>query len=562
MANSALIDDLLKQFAENPRRVFARLANEYRKRGELDSAIEICRSHVPLQPGYISGHIVLGQALYDRGSVDEARASFETALTLDPENLIALRHMGDISQANGDVEGARGWYRQLLEIDPQNEEVSEQLASLGASAGSAQAASPSPMDEIAGWGAVTLEPIDISVGEAEEAEVAAASEPIDSDDRMEERSATVVETSDVEHDHELSGAVEVVSEASDMQDAALEVDRIFDDVLAVESSGNAVFDDADDAPVAISVEGLDVMSFGVTEDPPETTIDALPEERNDAAWHEDSSDTFATETMAELYLQQGYADRALGIYRDLAARNPEDESLRERIAELTAGESATPVVDEAAETPVRTAREFFGALAYRRAPRGESSESAAPPESESDSEESEWESSQDAGSVVESEYFASAETVAEPEYFAGPEADPFAERDSGSEAVEESEVEGVEALAEESPIQAESVDTTVVEESMDVEREASNGRPGREADSALSLDNVFRDVPGIEDSEPRNGLSFDEFFARRGNGESSQSQEGAVQSASANGAAANGDLDGEEPHDLELFHAWLDGLKG
>ncbi len=128
--------------------------------------------------------------------------------------------------------------------------------------------------------------------------------------------------------------------------------------------------------------------------------------------------------------------------------------------------------------------------------------------------------------------------------------------------MEESEVEGVEALAEESPIQAESVDTTVVEESMDVEREASNGRPGREAESALSLDNVFRDVPGIEDSEPRNGLSFDEFFARRGNGESSQSQEGAVQSASANGAAANGDLDGEEPQDLELFHAWLDGLKG
>ena len=64
MANSALIEDLRKQFAENPRRVFARLANEYRKSGDLDVAIEICRAHVPLQPTYISGYIVLGQALF------------------------------------------------------------------------------------------------------------------------------------------------------------------------------------------------------------------------------------------------------------------------------------------------------------------------------------------------------------------------------------------------------------------------------------------------------------------------------------------------------------------
>ena len=42
MANSALIEDLRKQFAENPRRVFARLANEYRKSGDLDVATRRC----------------------------------------------------------------------------------------------------------------------------------------------------------------------------------------------------------------------------------------------------------------------------------------------------------------------------------------------------------------------------------------------------------------------------------------------------------------------------------------------------------------------------------------
>ena len=132
MANSALIEDLRKQFAENPRRVFARLANEYRKSGDLDVAIEICRAHVPLQPTYISGYIVLGQALFERGQPDEARSTFETALSLDPENLIALRQLGDIARASGDLDAARGWYHKLLEVDPQNEDIAAQLEALDA----------------------------------------------------------------------------------------------------------------------------------------------------------------------------------------------------------------------------------------------------------------------------------------------------------------------------------------------------------------------------------------------------------------------------------------------
>jgi len=130
MANSALIEDLRKQFAENPRRVFARLANEYRKSGDLDVAIEICRAHVPLQPTYISGYIVLGQALFERGQPEEARSTFETALSLDPENLIALRQLGDIARASGDLDAARGWYYKLLEVDPQNDDIAAQLAAL------------------------------------------------------------------------------------------------------------------------------------------------------------------------------------------------------------------------------------------------------------------------------------------------------------------------------------------------------------------------------------------------------------------------------------------------
>ena len=102
MASSARIDELKQKFDENPRRYFAPLANEFRKGGDLEQAILICEEFLPQQPGHMSGHIVYGQALFESGRLDEARGVFETALSLDPENLIALRHLGDIAARQGD----------------------------------------------------------------------------------------------------------------------------------------------------------------------------------------------------------------------------------------------------------------------------------------------------------------------------------------------------------------------------------------------------------------------------------------------------------------------------
>src|ERR1041385_3018629 len=110
MAGTSRIDELRKKFDENPRRYFAPLANEYRKIGDFEQAIFICQEFLPQQPGHMSGHIVYGQALLESNRIDEARGVFETALSLDPENLIALRHLGDIAGRQGDTTSARRWY--------------------------------------------------------------------------------------------------------------------------------------------------------------------------------------------------------------------------------------------------------------------------------------------------------------------------------------------------------------------------------------------------------------------------------------------------------------------
>src|SRR5256885_16333146 len=138
--------ELQEKFEENPRRYFAPLANEYRKGGQPKRAIEICRAQLAQMPGHMSGQIVYGQALYEAGEFDEAREVSQRALTLDPENLIALRSLGDMSLQSGNTVEARSWYVRLLDADPKDTAVISLVSEIDAAS---DAVTPVP-EEIPG----------------------------------------------------------------------------------------------------------------------------------------------------------------------------------------------------------------------------------------------------------------------------------------------------------------------------------------------------------------------------------------------------------------------------
>lgn len=69
-------------------------------------------------------------------------------------------------------------------------------------------------------------------------------------------------------------------------------------------------------------------------DDPEEVIAASPVTPPVAAPPATPPPVFVTETMAELYVQQGLPDRAEAIYRELAARAPDDPHLARRHAEV------------------------------------------------------------------------------------------------------------------------------------------------------------------------------------------------------------------------------------
>lgn len=153
MQSSPRIDELRQKFHENPRRYFAPLANEYRKAGDPEQAIAICRAHLAQQPAHMSGHVVYGQALYDARQIDEARVVFEKALALDPDNVVVLRHLGDIARQRGDSAEARHWYKRALDNEPYDAEIAAYVAELTEPVTVTEAAKPQPDLEIEEVGA-------------------------------------------------------------------------------------------------------------------------------------------------------------------------------------------------------------------------------------------------------------------------------------------------------------------------------------------------------------------------------------------------------------------------
>lgn len=86
--------------------------------GRYSRAIEICKEHLREEPQSVSGRLIYALALYGAGQTDSATEQFYQVLSIDPDNLVALKHLGDIKFAEGDEVAAMANYARILEIDP------------------------------------------------------------------------------------------------------------------------------------------------------------------------------------------------------------------------------------------------------------------------------------------------------------------------------------------------------------------------------------------------------------------------------------------------------------
>ena len=100
------LDTLRRQVEENPASpTFAALAEECRKAGLFEEAIETARAALDRFPTYVSARVALGRALIEVGHIEEARAHLETVVDQAPENLAAINALAELHKRlrQGDV---------------------------------------------------------------------------------------------------------------------------------------------------------------------------------------------------------------------------------------------------------------------------------------------------------------------------------------------------------------------------------------------------------------------------------------------------------------------------
>src|SRR6266704_618361 len=102
MAEHPRIDDLRRRIQKDPASIaFAQLAEEHRRAGQLQEAVDVCRAGLAIHPGYLSARVTLGRALLELNQLSEAQVELEVVLKSAPENLAARRGLAEIHHRRG-----------------------------------------------------------------------------------------------------------------------------------------------------------------------------------------------------------------------------------------------------------------------------------------------------------------------------------------------------------------------------------------------------------------------------------------------------------------------------
>ena len=131
MADPQRLADLRRRVQRDPTSVaFTQLAEEYRRVGQFQESIEVCRAGLEFHPGYLSARVTLGRALLGLNQLDDAQHELEQVLTNAPENLAAIRGLAEVHHRRGELGDALAHYRAALELSGNNPDLEQIVAEL------------------------------------------------------------------------------------------------------------------------------------------------------------------------------------------------------------------------------------------------------------------------------------------------------------------------------------------------------------------------------------------------------------------------------------------------
>ncbi len=375
--NTSEIAKLTERISKDPKsKLFVPLAEEYKKSGDIEMAIHVLTEGLKNNPGYVTARSFLGRLLFDMGDLAAARREFEEVVKAVPDNLFAQKKLGDLHVLLGNRTEALKYYKTACSLNPADAEIASFIADLDAGVDVKQrllqpksAPAPEPADtggprpvpqqmtaepakretpaDAAGTGVGTEE-----TGPKKE-EATAPNTPIVSTDKAAFEAISLSPTSTVPEEREEAEEVLVVEPLEE------EFPPEQAPSSPLEEQGRTGETETPPPPAASAGEAAPPEDVSAVTAGPEAAAERTGE----------VSDDFTTDTLAELYIGQGFYEKAIDIYERMLADRPDSRGLKdklERVRSLAAASEAqaSQTAAEGGETATAEAALTAEAPAY------------------------------------------------------------------------------------------------------------------------------------------------------------------------------------------------------
>ena len=319
------ITKLTERVTRDPKsKLFVPLAEEYKKMGDIEMSIHVLTEGLKNNPGYVTAKSFLGRLLMEKGDLAGAGKEFEEVVKAIPDNLLAQRKLGDIYALQGSSAQALLHYKVAYSLNPADEEISSFISDLEAGRTITERIprpKPRPAAEAAkgepGAAPHASAGAGGHAGGITDARAASAPHPPQGGETEEPEEVLAVEPLETGASAEsgAAGGFDFLAEANAVP--APSGAEHPGDFIGIAGSPQAP------AGMPVAGQGGDRQTAGAAEKGP---LEQASQ----------PSDDFTTNTLAELYIAQGFYEKAIDIYDRMLAENPASVPLQDKLARVRA----------------------------------------------------------------------------------------------------------------------------------------------------------------------------------------------------------------------------------
>lgn len=352
------IERLKEKISKDPNsKLFVPLAEEYKKAGMFDEAIDVLIKGLQRQPNYLSARVSLGKIYTERGMLNEAKNEFEKVISSIPENLYAHKKLAEIYKSLGEKDKAIKEFKAVLRLNPMDEWAVANLVEIEREEQTAEKQSAIDLEterttekiEVQEVEEEVEEPTQEVMQEVEDAEVIPEEMSEESleeltdvfaveekaEELLQEASEEIAEM--IEEEKDVSDIFKAEEEKVKDQEEAIEIeDEIEENVLDIPIT-------EEDFEPTESYEAIEEVEEGYISHP--TEIEATHDEEISFEGLEEEVELIPEEEAvisppnfsdADQHILRGNYSEAMNVYRRLLANDPQNKQILQRVEELKA----------------------------------------------------------------------------------------------------------------------------------------------------------------------------------------------------------------------------------